>query len=106
MDGEIMHIVLVHIQVKPEFIDAFKEASLENARNSVKEPGIARFDLIQQTDDPTRFVLVEVYRSLEDAGEHKKTAHYNKWRQLAEPMMAEPRTRKVYANIFPAESGW
>ncbi|MEZ0396201.1 MAG: antibiotic biosynthesis monooxygenase [Anaerolineales bacterium] len=101
-----MYIVHVHIRVKPEHIEAFKEATLENARNSIQEPGVARFDVIQQADDPTRFVLVEVYRTPEDPARHKETAHYNRWRQVAEPMMAEPRTRTIYVNLFPDESGW
>lgn len=95
-----MYIVHVHVHVNPEFVEAFKEATLENARNSVQEPGVARFDIIQQADDPTRFVLVEVYRTPEDPARHKETAHYNKWRELAEPMMAEPRARVVYQDIF------
>ncbi len=101
-----MYIVHVHIHVKPEYLEAFKEATLENARNSVQEPGVARFDVIQQADDPTRFVLVEVYRTPEDPARHKETAHYNKWRQAAEPMLAEPRTRVVYNNLFPDDSRW
>lgn len=95
-----MYIVHVHVHVNPEFVEAFKEATLENARNSVQEPGVARFDIIQQADDPTRFVLVEVYRTPEDPARHKETAHYNKWRELAEPMMVEPRARVVYQDIF------
>jgi len=101
-----MHIVHVFIHVKPDQVEAFKKVSLENTKNSLKEPGVARFDLIQQTDDPTRFVLVEVYRTPEDAPKHKETAHYNNWRESAEPIMAEPRTRIVYSNIFPNEKGW
>ncbi len=101
-----MFIVHVHIRVKPEHVDAFKLATIENARNSVKEPGIARFDVIQQKDDPTRFVLVEVYRSVEATVAHKETAHYVAWRDRAEPLMAEPRTRVQYANVFPDEEGW
>jgi (4S)-4-hydroxy-5-phosphonooxypentane-2,3-dione isomerase len=80
--------------------------SIENARQSIKEPGIARFDIIQQTDDPTRFVLVEVYRSDSAPAEHKQTAHYNTWKDRAEKMMVEPRTRVVYRNIFPFDEGW
>jgi quinol monooxygenase YgiN len=95
-----MYIVHVHIHVKPEYIEAFKEATLENARNSIQEPGVVRFDVLQQADDPTRFVLVEVYRTPEDPARHKETAHYNRWRAVAEPMMAEPRTRVVYSDIF------
>jgi quinol monooxygenase YgiN len=101
-----MHIVLVHIHVKPEFIEAFKVASIENARSSLQEPGIARFDVIQQIDDPTHFELIEVYRTPEDPAKHKNTAHYIKWRELAEPMLAEPRTRTLYNNIFPVDQDW
>jgi (4S)-4-hydroxy-5-phosphonooxypentane-2,3-dione isomerase len=101
-----MHIVQVHIHVKQEFIEAFKVVSLENARNSLMEPGIARFDVIQQIDDPTHFELIEVYRTPEDPLIHKQTAHYNKWRELAEPMLVEPRTRTTYNNLFPIDRDW
>ena len=101
-----MYIVHVHVHVKPNQIEAFKAATLENARNSLKEPGIARFDMIQQADDPTRFVLVEVYRTADDPARHKKTVHYNRWRETIEPILAEPRTRTVYANVFPDEEDW
>ena len=99
---------MVHIQVhvKSEFVAAFKEATLENARQSIQEPGIARFDFVQQQDDPTRFALVEVYRTPEAPAQHKETAHYLKWRDLVAPMMAEARTSVKYQNIFPDESGW
>ncbi|MBI5951858.1 MAG: antibiotic biosynthesis monooxygenase [Chloroflexi bacterium] len=101
-----MNIVHVHVQVKPEFVEAFKQATIENASNSVKEAGVARFDVIQQADDPTRFILVEVYRSAEAVAAHKETAHYAKWRDTAVDMMAEPRQRIQYANIFPEDAGW
>ena len=101
-----MLIVHVFVHVKPEQVEAFRTASLENARNSVQEPGIARFDFIQQQDDPTRFVLVEVYRTSDDPGRHKETAHYQKWRDTVADMMAEPRTSIKYANVFPDEQGW
>ncbi len=101
-----MLIVHVFVHVKPEFIEAFKTATIENASNSVKEPGIARFDVIQQEDDPSRFVLVEVYRTLEATAEHKETAHYLKWRDTVTDMLAEPRTRITYRNVFPDDSGW
>jgi (4S)-4-hydroxy-5-phosphonooxypentane-2,3-dione isomerase len=101
-----MYIVHVHIHVKSDQVDSFKKASIENARNSLQEPGIVRFDVIQQSDDPTRFILVEVYRTPEDPAKHKETTHYNKWREIAEPMMTEPRTRVVYNNTFPADSDW
>lgn len=101
-----MHIVLVHVHVKPEYLDAFHAASLDNASHSVQEPGIARFDVIQQADDPTRFVLIEVYRQPEDAVRHKETAHYTRWRDAVAGMMAEPRQGIKYANVFPDDSGW
>ena len=101
-----MNIVLVHVHVKPEFVEAFKQATIENASNSVKEEGIARFDVIQQTDDPNRFILVEVYKSAEAPAAHKEMAHYLKWRDTVTDMMAEPRQGIKYGNIFPDESGW
>jgi autoinducer 2-degrading protein len=101
-----MLIVHVHVHVKPELVDAFREATLENARNSVQEPGIGRFDVIQQMDDPTRFILVEVYRTPEDPARHKETTHYQKWRNTVEEMMAEPRHSVKYANVFPDDAGW
>jgi quinol monooxygenase YgiN len=99
-------IVHVQVHVKPEFIDAFKEATLENARNSVQEPGIARFDVLQQLDDRSRFVLVEVYRSSQDPAEHKKTAHYQTWRDTVAEMMNEPRSSVKYDSVFPDDEGW
>lgn len=101
-----MLIVQVFVHVKPDAIEAFKTASVENARNSVREPGVARFDVIQQEDDPTRFVLVEVYRTAEDPARHKETAHYVTWRDTVADMMAEPRRAVKYGNIFPDENGW
>jgi len=101
-----MFIVHVFAHVKPDQVEAFESATLENARNSVQEPGVARFDVIQQQDDPTRFVLVEVYRTLDDPARHKETAHYQKWRDTVADMMAEPRTSIKYTNVFPDEQGW
>ena len=101
-----MFIVHVFVHVKPEQVEAFKAATLENARNSVREPGIARFDVIQQQDDPTRFVLVEVYRTPEDPARHKETSHYQKWRDTVADMMAESRSSIKYKNLFPDERGW
>ena len=101
-----MLIVHVHVHVKSECIDAFKEASLANARLSVQEPGIARFDVIQQADSPARFVLVEVYRTPQAPAAHKDTAHYQVWRDQVAEMMAEPRTSVKYTNLFPGEEGW
>jgi quinol monooxygenase YgiN len=101
-----MLIVHVHVHVKPESIEAFREASIENARHSVQEPGIARFDVIQQQDDPSRFLLVEVYRTPAAAAAHKETSHYATWRDRVAPMMAEPRTSVKFINAFPADEGW
>ena len=101
-----MNIVHVHVHVKPEFVKAFNQATVENATNSVLEPGIARFDVIQQTDDPTRFILVEVYRSVEASAAHKETAHYAKWRDTVADMLAEPRQGIKYSNVFPEDANW
>ncbi len=101
-----MHIVHVFIHVKPDKLEEFITASEDNAARSIEEPGIARFDFLQQADDPTRFLLVEVYRTVEDAAKHKETAHYNRWREAVEPLLAEPRTRIVYRNIQPGDAGW
>lgn len=101
-----MQVVHVHVHVKPEFVEAFREATLENARHSVQEPGVARFDVLQQADDPTRFILVEVYRTPEAPAQHKETAHYQRWRDAVAEMMAEPRTSVKYHNVFPPDEGW
>ena len=101
-----MLIVHVFVHVKSEAVDRFITATRENARTSVREPGVARFDVIQQEDDPTRFVLVEVYRSSDAPARHKETAHYEAWRDAAEPMMAEPRRSVKYRALFPEADGW
>ena len=101
-----MTIVHVHVHVKPEHVEAFKQASLANARESVKEPGIARFDVVQQQDDSTRFVLVEAYRTKDAPAAHKETRHYQTWRDAVAPMMAEPRSSVKFENLFPDDAGW
>lgn len=101
-----MLIVHVFAHVKPECIEAFRQATVENARNSVQEQGIARFDVVQQTDNPAKFVLVEVYRDATAPAKHKETAHYAKWRDTVADMMAEPRSSIKYGNIFPEDAGW
>ena len=101
-----MLIVHVHVRVKPESVEEFRLATIENASSSVQEPGIARFDLIAQQDDATRFVLIEVYRTPEAAAAHKETAHYAKWRDAVAPMMAEPRQSVKYHAVFPDPQGW
>ncbi|MCC6156359.1 MAG: antibiotic biosynthesis monooxygenase [Candidatus Hydrogenedentes bacterium] len=101
-----MLVVHVHVHVKPGSEDAFRAATVANAQNSGKEPGIARFDVIQQQDDASKFVLVEVYRTADDPARHKETDHYKKWRDAVEPMMAEPRKSVKYSNCFPEDGGW
>lgn len=101
-----MIVMLVQVKVKAECLETFKQASLENARQSLQEPGIARFDLVQQIDDPTRFLLYEVYRNAEGAVKHKETAHYQKWREAVAGMMAEPRQGLKYCNLFPDDLNW
>jgi len=101
-----MLIIHVFVHVKPNQVEAFRTATLENAINSIQEPGIVRFDVIQQQDEPMRFVLVEVYRTSEDPGRHKETSHYQKWRDTVAEMMAEPRTSVKYTNVFPDDQGW
>ena len=99
-----MLIVHVHVRVKPESVEAFRAATVENARNSVQEPGMARFDVFQQADDPTRFVIVEAFRSLEAPAAHRESRHYQVWREAVADMMAEPRSSVKFANVFPADS--
>ena len=101
-----MLVVLVHVHLKAEHLEAFKKASLANAQESLKEPGIARFDLLQQQDDPTRFVLVEAYRTPEAPAAHKGTRHYQVWRDLVAPMMAEPRSSVKFTNAYPDDREW
>lgn len=101
-----MHIVHVFVHVKPDHEADFEKASLENARASLTEPGVARFDVIRQQDDPSRFVLVEVYRSVDAAAAHKETAHYARWRDAVAEWMAEPRSSIKYHNLHPDDAGW
>jgi (4S)-4-hydroxy-5-phosphonooxypentane-2,3-dione isomerase len=101
-----MLVVHVHVQVIAAHVDAFKAATVENARQSLAEPGIARFDVVQQLDDPTRFVLVEVYRSVEATAAHKETRHYQVWRDTVADMMATPRSSVKFDAAFPDPSGW
>jgi quinol monooxygenase YgiN len=96
-----MHIVMVHVHVKPDCVEAFQAAILENGRGSLQEPGVIRFDILQQAEDPTRFTLVEIYHSAEDQLKHRETAHYLKWRDSVGNMMAEPRQGIRYLQLFP-----
>ena len=103
---ESLVIVHVYVHVKPEAIAAFRAATHDNARHSVKEPGVARFDVIQSVEEPTRFVFVEVYRSPDAQAAHKETAHYQRWRDAVADLMAEPRTSARYVNVFPDDQDW
>lgn len=101
-----MIIAHVSVRVKPEAVEAFRAATLDNARHSVQEPGVVRFDVLQQEDDPTRFLLMEVFRTPEGPARHKETDHYARWRDAVEPMMAEPRSSVKYRALFPEADGW
>jgi quinol monooxygenase YgiN len=101
-----MLIVHVHVHVKPDRVEEFKQATIANASSSVKEPGVARFDVVQDAADPTRFILIEVYRSSEAPARHKETAHYQAWAAAVAGMLAEPRSRAAYSNVFPPDQGW
>ena len=94
-----LHVVLVHVRVQPHLVEEFRTATLANARESVKEPGVARFDVVQDIDDPARFLLIEAYRGPAGAAAHKDTVHYRNWRDTVASMMAEPRTSKKYLNV-------
>lgn len=101
-----MLVVQVMVHVKPEFVEQFKEATLLNARESLREAGVSRFDVLQQNGDPTRFVLIEAYRDADAPLRHKETAHYAAWREAVEPMMAEPRVSFRFSNVFPPDGAW
>ena len=101
-----MYIVHVFVEVKPDFIEAFKAASIANAKGSVLEPGIARFDVLQDVDQPEHFTLVEVYRTKDDPARHRETEHYQTWKATVAEMMAGPRSKKIYDNVFPGDEGW
>lgn len=101
-----MLVVHVHVHVKPEHIDAFIAATRANGEASLKEPGIARFDVVQQADDPSRFVLIEAYKTPEGPAAHKATPHYALWRDTVAPMMQSPRTSVKYQSLSPADSRW
>jgi (4S)-4-hydroxy-5-phosphonooxypentane-2,3-dione isomerase len=94
-----MHIIHVHVHVKPDQAEAFQAATLDNARNSAQEPGVLRFDVLQQSDDPTRFLLIEIYKHPDDQLKHRETAHYLRWRDAVADMMAEPRQAVKYNEL-------
>ncbi|TVR55037.1 MAG: antibiotic biosynthesis monooxygenase [Puniceicoccaceae bacterium] len=98
-----MIVTTVSVQVKPEHVDAFIEATADNHRHSIKEPGNLRFDVLQQRDDPCRFTLYEAYETEEAVAAHKETAHYRRWRAAVEPWMAERRLGIAHRVLYPAE---
>jgi len=101
-----MLILQVHAHVKAEAIEAFREATIENARQSRREPGVIRFDVVQQADDPARFQLIEVYRDAAGQAAHKETAHYAAWVAKTADVFAEPRTRATYIPVDPPAEEW
>jgi quinol monooxygenase YgiN len=104
--AESLIVVHVQVHVTPDAVEPFETATLDNARASVREPGVVRFDVIQSREDPTRFVLVEVYRTEAAIGAHKETEHYKRWRDTVAPLMAEPRSSQRYLNVFPDDDAW
>jgi (4S)-4-hydroxy-5-phosphonooxypentane-2,3-dione isomerase len=98
-----MLIAHINVKVKPEHLDAFIAATLENAQASLREPGIARFDILQDPQNPTSFIFVEAYRTPDAPAAHRATAHYLKWRDAVADMMAEPRARTELRNVFPKD---
>ena len=101
-----MIIIHVYLNAKREMINAFKEATVKNASNSVREPGILRFDVLQQENNPAMFLLVEIYKNEKAVSAHKETSHYAEWVKIAEPMLAEPRSKTSYINLFPDDKKW
>ncbi len=101
-----LHILHVQVHVRPESIDAFREATLKNAQGSRAEPGVLRFDVLQDTKEPARFVLVEVYRDTAAHAAHRETAHYLAWRDAVTDMMAETRSSRTFVNVDPGDGGW
>jgi len=101
-----MYIVHVFVTVKEDYLQDFIKATIQNAKASLQEPGIARFDILQAADIPCKFILNEVYRTKDDPAKHKETSHYITWKETVEEMMSVPRTKLVYANIHPEDRDW
>lgn len=101
-------MIIVHVRtaVNPDSIDAFINATLKNAQNSINEPGVIRFDFIQQADSPSNFLLIEIFKNEDAAAKHKQTPHYIKWRDAVETMMSQPRNSIKYKAIYPEEKKW
>jgi len=98
-----MHTVLVFVEVKSDCVDEFIQETRLNAQKSLQEPGIERFDVLQDSDAQNKFLLVEVYRSVNAPAQHKETAHYQRWKTQVEKLMAAPRTKRIFHNIFPKD---
>ena len=101
-----MFIIHVYLHVKEDCIDRFKEITLDNARNTVQEPGAIRFDVFQNQDDPSRFTFVEIYKAPSDIDHHKSTDHYARWADAVDELLVEPRSRDIMSNVFPEDDGW
>ena len=101
-----MYVVCVTVQVIPDHAQAFIAATLQNARESRKEPGNVRFDVLQAEANAAQFFLYEVYREKEDFGRHQQTPHYLKWKEAVAPWMAMPRQGVRHVSLFPGEDGW
>ena len=101
-----MFVVCVRIHVKPDRVEAFRDAAVRNARSTRQEPGNLRFDVLQQEQDPNRFTFYEVYRTPEDFAAHQKTAHYLEWRETVADWMAEPREGIRHRSVFPTDGEW
>lgn len=98
-----MIVRIINVYVSEKYLEAFKEVSVKNRLGSIREPGVVRFDILQNTSEPTHFVLCEVYENEQAAGDHKETAHYREWRDAVEPMMSRPRQGIACAAISPAD---
>lgn len=101
-----MLVVIVNVHVRSDCISDFIAATKVNAENSLKEPGITRFDFLQEDNDPTRFVLIEGYKTSADPAKHRETAHYKHWKETVANMMMEPRSKTDFSNIFPTDAEW
>ena len=101
-----MYVVCVTVHVAPEYLQPFIPATLDNARDTRREPGNVRFDVLQAESDPAQFFLYEVYRTKEDFARHQQTSHYLRWKETVAPWMAKPRQGVRHVSLFPEDEGW
>jgi len=101
-----MLVVIVNIHVRPECVEEFIKVTKINAECSLKEPGITRFDFLQEDNDPTRFILIEAYKTIADPAKHRETVHYKTWKEKVASIMLEPRSKMDYTNLYPPDSDW